>query len=57
MDVAKRINIQRFRRLDHIVQKQEDAPARRVFHAVVGDHQRQGRSHTLWKDQVGEALI
>ena len=47
MDVAKRINIQRFRWLLHVVQMDEDAPPRRVFDAVVGGHRRVGRLRTL----------
>ena len=34
----------------------EEAPSRRLFDAVVGDYQRQGRSHSRWKDQVKGAL-
>ena len=49
MNVAKRINNQRFRWLGHVVRMDEDAPPRRVFHAVVGVHPR-----TRWKDQVEE---
>ena len=49
MDVAKRINILRFRWLGHVVRMDEDAPPKR-------DDRRQGRLRTLWKDQVGEAL-
>ena len=40
MDVAKRINIQRFRWLDHVVRMDEDASPRRVLDAVVGSVQR-----------------
>ena len=56
MDVAKRINNQRFRWLGHIVRMDEDVPARRVFDAVVGGHRRVGRPCTHWKDQVEEGL-
>ena len=52
MDVAKRINNQRFRWLGHVVRMDEDAPPRRVFDAVVGGHRRVGRPRTYWKDQV-----
>ena len=54
MDVAKRINIQRFRWLCPIVRMDEDAPPRRVFETAFGDHRRQGR--TRWKDQVEVVL-
>ena len=37
MDVAKRINIQRFRWLGHVVRMDEVVPPRRVFDAVVGE--------------------
>ena len=56
MDVAKRINIQRFRWLGYIVRMNEDAPPRRVSDAVVGGHRQQERPRTLWKYQVEEAL-
>ena len=56
MDVAKRINNQRFRWLGHAVRMDEDATPRRVFVAVVGGHRRVGRPRTFWKDQVEEAL-
>ena len=55
VDVAKRINDQRFRWLGHVVRMDEDAPPRRVFDAVVGGHRRVGRPRTRWKDQVEEA--
>ena len=42
MDIAKRINIQRFCWIGHVVGMDEDAP-----NAVVGDHRRNDR-----KDQV-----
>ena len=48
MDVAKRINIQRFHWLGHVVWMDEDA--------VVGGHRRKGRPRTCWKDQIVEAL-
>ena len=56
MDVAKRINNQRFRWLGYIVRMDEDAPPKRVFDAVVGGHQRVGRQRTHWKHQVEEAV-
>ena len=56
MDVAKHINIQRFRWLDHVVRMDEDAPPRRVFDAMVGGHRRVVRPRTCWKDQFKEAL-
>ena len=56
MDVAKRINIQRLLLLGHVVPMDEDAPPRRAYDAVVGDHRRQGRRRTRWKDQVEEGL-
>ena len=34
MDVAKRINIQRFRWIGHVVRMDEDAAPRRVFEAL-----------------------
>ena len=52
MDVAKRINIQRFRWFGHVVRRDEDAPPSLVFNAVVGDHRQQGRQRTRWKDHV-----
>ena len=52
MDVANRINIQRFRCLGHVVRMDKDAPPRRVLDAVVGDHQQQGRPRMRWKDLV-----
>ena len=55
-DVAKRINIQRFRWLGHNVRINEDAFPRRVFDAVVGDDRRLVRPRTRWKDKVVEAL-
>ena len=39
-DVAKRINIQRFRWLGHVIRLDEDALPRRVLDAVVGCHRR-----------------
>ena len=42
MDVAKRINNQRFRCLGHVIRMDEDASPRRVFDAVVGGHRRVG---------------
>ena len=56
MDVAKRINNQRFRWFGHVVRMDEDAPLRRVFDAVVGGHRRVVRPGTGWKDQGEEAL-
>ena len=56
MDVAKRINNQRFRRLSHVVRMDEDAPPRRVFDAVVVGHRRLGPPRTRWKDQVKEGV-
>ena len=56
MHVAKRINIQRFRWLGHVVRMDEDASLKRLFDAVVGDHSRKGRQRTRWKDQVEGAL-
>ena len=56
MDVAKRINNQRFSWLGHVVRMDEGAPPRRVFDAVAGGHRWVGRPRTLWKDQVKEAL-
>ena len=56
MDVEKCINIQQFRWLSHIVWIDEDAPLRRLFEALFDGHWRLGRTHTLWKDQVKEAL-
>ena len=46
MDVAKRINNQRFRWFGHVVRMDEEAPPRRVVK----------RPRTRWKDQVEEAL-
>ena len=43
MDVAKRINIHRFRWLGHVIRMNEDAFLRRVFDAVVDGHRRQGQ--------------
>ena len=57
LDVAKRINNQRFRWLCHVVRMDEDAPPRQVFDAVVGGHRRVGRPRTRWKNQVEETLI
>ena len=51
IDVAKRINIQRFCWLGHVVWMAEDAPPRLVFDALVGGYWRQGQSRTRWKDQ------
>ena len=56
MNVAKRINMQRFRWLDHVVRMYEDAPLRREFDALVGGHGRAERPCTRWKDHVKEAL-
>ena len=56
MDVAERINIQRFRWLCHVVWMNEDAPPIRVFDAVVGVHLQRERPRTRWNDQVEEAL-
>ena len=56
MDVAKRINNQRFCCLDHVVRMDEDAPPRRVFDAVVGGHRRKGLPRTRWKVEGKEAL-
>ena len=56
MDVAKRINIQRFRWLGYIVRMDVDASPRQVFDAVVGGRRRVGRLRMLWTDQVKYAL-
>ena len=56
MDVAKRINNQRYRWLSHVVRMDENAFPRRVFE-VVGGHQRVGRPHTRWKDQVEKVRL
>ena len=56
MDVAKRINIYRFRWLGHVVRIDEGPPPRQVFDAVVGGHRRKGRTPRRCKDQVEEAL-
>ena len=56
MDVAKRINNQRFRWLGHVIRMNEDAPPRRMFDAVVGGHRGHGRPRTRWKDQVEKVL-
>ena len=53
MDVAKRINIQQFRWLGHVLRMDEDASPRRVFDAMVGCHRQKG---TRWKGQLEEAL-
>ena len=60
MDVAKRINIQRFRWLGDVVRMDEDAHSRQVFDAVVGDHRRQRGPRKRGPefarcDQLGEA--
>ena len=52
----KRINIERFLWLGHMVRMDEDASPRRVFDAVIGCHRQVGRPRTRWKDQVEEAL-
>ena len=56
MDVAKRINIQQCRWLGHAVRMDENAPTKRVFDAVVGDHRLVGRPRTCWKEQVKGTL-
>ena len=48
MNVAKRINIQRFRLVGHVVRMDEAAPQKRVFDAVIGGHRRQVRPRTRW---------
>ena len=50
MDVAKRINIQRFSWLGHVVRLDDGALPRRVFDALAGGHRRKGRPRTRWKD-------
>ena len=42
MYVVQRINIQRLRWLDYVVRIEEDAPARRVFDAVICGSRRRG---------------
>ena len=56
LDVVKRIKIQRFRWLGHVVRMDEADGPRRGFNAVVGSHRRVGQPRTRWKDQVEEAL-
>lgn len=56
VDVAKRMNVQRLRWLGHVVRMDEEAPARKVFDAVVGGQRRRGRPRLRWKSQVTDAL-
>ena len=53
---GQRINIQRLRWLCYVVRIEEDAPARRVFDAVIYESRRIGRPYICWKDQIEEAL-
>ena len=53
IDLVKRIKIQRLRWLGHVERMDEDAPAKKVFHAAPGGGQRRrGRPNLRWKDQV-----
>ena len=54
VDVVQRFNIQRLRWLGHVIRMEEDAPARRVFHA--GMYESRRREYISWKDQIEEAL-
>ena len=57
VDVVQRINIQRLPWRRHVVRKEEDAPARRVFDGRICGSRRRGRPCIHWKDQIKEALL
>ncbi|XP_020806218.1 uncharacterized protein LOC110182509 [Drosophila serrata] len=56
VDIVSRVKIQRLRWLGHIARMEEDAPARKVFDAVIVGKRRRGRPRIRWQDQVMEAL-
>ncbi|XP_043064095.1 uncharacterized protein LOC122320085 [Drosophila ficusphila] len=56
VDVVSRVKIHRLRWLGHIARMEEDAPARKVFDAVIVGKRRRGRPRMRWQDQVMEAL-
>ncbi|XP_060665228.1 uncharacterized protein LOC132797508 [Drosophila nasuta] len=56
VDVASRVKSQRLRWLGHVARMDEDAPARKVFAAVIVGTRRRGRPRTRWQDQVMETL-
>ncbi|XP_070136092.1 uncharacterized protein [Drosophila bipectinata] len=56
VDVASRVKSQRLRWLGHVARMDEDAPARKVFDAVIVGTRRRGRPRTRWQDQVMETL-
>nr|XP_043067135.1 uncharacterized protein LOC122321356 [Drosophila bipectinata] len=51
-----RVKSQRLRWLGHVARMDEDAPARKVFDAVIVGTRRRGRPLTRWQDQVMETL-
>ncbi|XP_060665535.1 uncharacterized protein LOC132797772 [Drosophila nasuta] len=56
VDVDSRVKSQRLRRLGHVARMDEDAPARKVFDAVIVGTRKRGRPRTRWQDQVMENL-
>ncbi|XP_060665650.1 uncharacterized protein LOC132797914 [Drosophila nasuta] len=56
VDVANRVKSQRLRWLGHVARMDEDAPARKVFDAMIVGTRRRGRPRTCWQDQVMETL-
>ncbi|XP_060665561.1 uncharacterized protein LOC132797804 [Drosophila nasuta] len=56
VDVANRVKSQRLRWLGHVARMDEDAPARKVFDAVIVGTRRRGRPRMRWQDQVMENL-
>ena len=53
MDVVQHINIQRLRRLGHVIRMKEDTPARWVFDARIAEVDVE---QVRWKDQIEVAL-
>ncbi|XP_051859298.1 uncharacterized protein LOC127565328 [Drosophila albomicans] len=56
VDVASRVKSQRLRWLGHVARMDEDAPARKVFDAMIVGTRRRGRPRTRWQDQVMDTL-